>query len=146
MLFRSGFTFGGNQGYPRHRGQDRYWLRDDFSYSYDAKGHHDLRTGGEFIYHTEMSANCTRCRSTYTATGRPAGLPTIPTPAQLQSWFPEPFSADSWNFNAINPWVTNFNVGIHKGRRVADRVNLAGLWLQDDWRLTDKIKTPSAMF
>ena len=71
----TGFTFGGNQGYPRHRGQDRYWLRDDLSYSYDAKGHHDLRTGGEFIYHTEMSANCTRCRSTYTATGRPAGLP-----------------------------------------------------------------------
>jgi hypothetical protein len=135
----TGFSFGGNQGYPRHRGQDRYWLRDDLSYSYDAKGHHDLRTGGEFIYHTEMSANCTRCRSTYTATGRPAGLPIIPTPAQMQTWFPEPFDADTWNFNAINPWVTNFNIGIHKGRRESDRVNLAGAWAQDDWRLSNKV-------
>ena len=134
----TGFTFGGNQGYPRHRGQDRYWLRDDYSYSYDARGRHDLRAGGEFIYHTEMSANCTRCRSTYTATGRPAGLPTIPTPAQLQDWFPDPFNADTWNFNTVNPWVTNFNIGIHQGRRTPDRQNLAGWWVQDDWRMSNK--------
>jgi hypothetical protein len=135
----TGFSFGGNQGYPRHRGQDRYWLRDDLSYSYDAKGHHDLRMGGEFIYHTEESANCTQCRGAYTATGRPAGLPTIPTPAQMQAWFPDPFNANTWDLNAINPWVTNFNIGIHKGRRDADRMNLAGGWVQDDWRLTNKV-------
>jgi hypothetical protein len=134
----TGFSFAGNQGYPRHRGQDRYWLRDDYSYSYDARGRHDLRVGGEFIYHTEMSANCTRCRSTYTATGRPAGLPTAPTPAQMQDWFPDPFDADTWNFNAINPWVTNFNIGIHKGRRTPDRQNLGGWWVQDDWRMSNK--------
>lgn len=135
----TGLSFGGNQGYPRHRGQDRYWLRDDFSYAYDAKGRHDLRAGGEFIYHTEMSANCTRCRSTYTATGRPAGLPAIPTPDQLQTWFPDPFSADTWNRNALNPWITNFNIGIHKGRRTPDRLNYAGSWVQDDWRLSSKV-------
>ncbi len=135
----TGFAFGGNQGYPRHRGQDRYWLRDDLSYSYDAKGRHDLKVGGELIYHNEMSANCTRCRSTYTATGRPAGLPTIPTPAQMQTWFAEPFNADTWNLNALNPWITNFNIGIHKGRRAPDTLNLAGAWAQDDWRLSSKL-------
>ena len=135
----TGFSFGGNQGYPRHRGQDRYWVRDDFSYTYDAKGRHDLKVGGEFIYHNEMSANCTRCRSTYTATGRPVGLPTIPTPAQMQTWFSDPFNADTWNFNALNPWITNFNIGIHKGRREPDTLNLGGAWAQDDWRLSNKL-------
>jgi hypothetical protein len=84
----TGFSFGGNQGYPRHRGQDRYWLRDDFSYSYDARGRHDLRAGGEFIYHTEMSANCTRCRSTYTATGRPAGCRRFQRPTSFKRGSP----------------------------------------------------------
>ena len=73
----TGFTFGGNQGYPRHRGQDRYWVRDDLTLTYEARGRHDLRAGGEFIYHTEMSANCTACRGVFAARGRPAGLPTL---------------------------------------------------------------------
>ena len=57
----------------------------------------------------------------------------------MQTWFPDPFNADTWNFNAINPWVTNFNIGIHKGRRTPDRLNLAGAWVQDDWRLSNKV-------
>ena len=57
----------------------------------------------------------------------------------MQTWFPDPFSADTWNFNAINPWVTNFNIGIHQGRREPDRLNLAGAWAQDDWRLSSKV-------
>ena len=59
----TGFSFGGNQGYPRHRGRIVTGCVTT-SLSCDARGQHDLRTGGEFIYHTEMSANCTRCRST----------------------------------------------------------------------------------
>ena len=135
----TGFGTGGNVGYPRHRGQDRYWVRDDLSYAYDAKGRHDLRVGGEYIFHTEMSANCTRCRGLFTATGRPAGLPVLPTPAQMQEWLPDPLNADTWNMNAFNPWITQFNIGIHKGRRPTDSVNLVGTWAQDDWRLTNKL-------
>src|SRR5947207_6787072 len=70
---------------------------------------------------------------------RPTHRSTLfPYTTLFRSWFPDPFSADTWNFNAINPWVTNFNIGIHKGRRTPDRQNLAGWWVQDDWRMSNK--------
>lgn len=130
----TGFSFGGNQGYPRHRGQDRYWLRDDFTLSYEARGRHDLKFGGEFLYHHEMSANCTRCRGAYDARGG-----AIPTPAQMQAWFPDPFNADTWNFTSISPIVRNFTIGIHKGRRTPDNMPMYAGWVQDDWRVSERL-------
>src|SRR5947207_15601752 len=70
---------------------------------------------------------------------RPTHRSTLfPYTTLFRSWFPDPFDADTWNRNAINPWVTNFNIGIHKGRRTPDRQNLAGAWVQDDWRVSSK--------
>jgi hypothetical protein len=130
----TGFSFGGNQGHPRHRGQDRYWIRDDFSLTYDARGRHDLRLGGEFLYHNEMSANCTRCRGAFDARGGP-----IPTPAQMQAWFPDPFNADTWNLTAISPIVRTFTIGIHQGRRNPATMPISAAWAQDDWRLSSRL-------
>ncbi|MBI2185848.1 MAG: carboxypeptidase regulatory-like domain-containing protein, partial [Acidobacteria bacterium] len=120
----TGFNFGGNQGYPRHRGQDRYWIRDDFSTSYELRGRHDLKLGGEFLYHHEMSANCTRCRGQFDARG---GV--RPSAANMQAWFPDPFNADTWNLAAISPLVRTFTIGIHKGRRDPDNMPMYGAWV-----------------
>jgi hypothetical protein len=130
----TGFTMGGNQGYPRHRGQDRYWIRDDFSLSYEAAGRHDLKAGGEFLYHHEMSANCTRCRGSYDARNGPR-----PNADNLQAWFSDPFDADTWDLNAISPLVRSFTIGIHKGRRTPDNMPMYAAWVQDDWRVTDRL-------
>jgi hypothetical protein len=130
----TGFSFGGNQGYPRHRGQDRYWVRDDFSLNYEAAGRHDLRAGGEFLYHHEMSANCTRCRGSYDARNGPR--PSVPN---MQAWFPDPFNVDSWNLAAISPLVRTFTIGIHKSRREPDNMPIYAGWAQDDWRVTDRL-------
>ena len=39
----TGFTIGGNAFYPRHGAQDSWSVRDDFTFSYDARGRHDLQ-------------------------------------------------------------------------------------------------------
>ena len=36
-------------------------MQDDFTFSYNARGRHDLKAGAEFLLHHEMSANCTNC-------------------------------------------------------------------------------------
>jgi hypothetical protein len=130
----TGFSIGGNQGYPRHRGQDRYWVRDDFSLTYEARGRHDLQFGGEFLYHNEESANCTRCRGLFDARGGPR-----PASDDLQAWFQDPFNVDTWNLDAIAPLVRTFTVGIHKSARDPDTMPIFGGWVQDDWRVNDRL-------
>ena len=130
-----GFTIPGNQGFPRHRGQDRYWLRDDFTLSYNAAGRHDLRLGGEFLYHNEMSANCTRCRGEIDARGGP--ISALPLP--IEQIFPDPWNADTWNLAALSPVTRRFVMGIHQGRRQPEKQPNYAAWVQDDWRVTDRL-------
>jgi hypothetical protein len=109
ITFR-GFSIGGNQNYPRHQDQWVWNVRDDFTYSYDAKGRHDLRLGASsstaIRFRTTAASAWARCRRTRSP------LPNIPTPAQMQAWFPDPFNADTWNLAAISPWVSSYSIGV----------------------------------
>ncbi|MSO30241.1 MAG: TonB-dependent receptor [Acidobacteria bacterium] len=128
----TGFNITGNNGYPRHRSQDLYSVQDNFTLSYNAAGRHDMKSGFEFLLHHEMSANCTNCMGNIDARGGPI-------PANIQDIFPDPFNVDTWNLAAISPLVRTYRLGVHKGRR--DDVDLpyyAG-WVQDDWRLTNRL-------
>jgi len=139
ITFR-GFSIGGNQNYPRHQDQWVWNVRDDFTYSYDAKGRHDMRLGGEFLHRHQIQDNCRQCMGTVQANGTPlvAGLPTIPTPAQMQAWFPDPFNADTWNLAAISPWVSSYSIGIGDFN-VHLRSKKFASWLQDDWNISNRL-------
>ncbi|MGE3843575.1 MAG: TonB-dependent receptor, partial [Vicinamibacterales bacterium] len=128
----TGFNITGNNGYPRHRSQDLYSISDNFVLSYDAAGRHDLKLGGEFLLHHEMSANCTNCMGNIDARGGPV-------PANIESLFPDPFNADTWNLAALSPLVRTYRLGVHKSRR--DDVDLPyyAAYVQDDWHPTDKL-------
>ena len=132
ITFR-GFSIGGNQFYPRHQDQWVWNFRDDFTYSYDAKGRHDLRLGGEWLNRNQIQDNCRQCMGTVSANSIAA-----PTAAQMQAWFPDPFNADTWNLAAISPWVTtydigvgDFNVWLHSKKGAA--------WAQDDWSISNRM-------
>jgi hypothetical protein len=128
----TGFTILPNAGYPRHRVQNLYNINDAFTVSYNAKGRHDLKLGGEFLLHHEMSANCTNCSGEIDARGGPL-------PRNLEDLMPDPFNVDTWNFAAMSPLVRTYRLGIHKGRR--DDVDLPyyAAYVQDDWRMSDKL-------
>ena len=128
----TGFTSLPNPGYPRHRTQNLYNVNDAFTVSYNARGRHDLKIGGEFLLHHEMSANCTNCSGEIDARGGPL-------PRNLEDIMPDPFNADTWNFAALSPLVRTYRLGIHKGRR--DDVDLPyyAAYLQDDWRMSGKL-------
>ena len=133
----TGFSIGGNQNFPRHQDQWVYSGRDDLTLSYDAKGRHDLKLGGEFLYRKQIQANCRQCMGTINATGTFNGA-ARPTDAQLQAWFPDPFNADTWNFAAISPWVRFYQIGVGDFN-VWLRSQKFAAWAQDDWRITDRL-------
>jgi len=128
----TGFNITGNNGYPRHRSQDLYSVQDSFTLSYDARGRHDLKIGGEFLLHHEMSANCTNCMGNIDA--RNGAIP-----ANFESLFPVWNDVDTWNLAAISPLVRTYRLGVHKSRR--DDVDLPyyAAWLQNDWHATSKL-------
>src|SRR4030095_3789232 len=66
----TGFALNANANAPRHRDQDVWQLRDDFTYSFDARGRHDMRIGAEYVRNFEDRLNCAQCGGTLGAPRR----------------------------------------------------------------------------
>ena len=129
----TGFSIGGNRFFPRHGAQDIWMLRDDFTFSYDLAGRHDLRAGGEFQRYIDDGNNCQSCMGIIDARNGP-----LPTAAQMQAWFPDPWNADTWNLAAISPLVRTYDIGIGDYTTHDIRPQVAA-WVQDDWRLSQRL-------
>jgi hypothetical protein len=127
----TGFAINANANAPRHRDQKVWQIRDDFTTSYEAKGHHDLKMGAEFVRHFEDSENCAMCGGTIDARGGPI-------PANIESLFPDPWNADTWNLAALSPITRNYTIGIGEFPNQYGQPKYAG-WVQDDWRLTTRL-------
>ena len=126
------FTIGGNNAAPRYRVQNLYSVKDNFTYSYDARGRHDLKAGGEFLLEQIYTSNCTQCMGVIDARGGPA-------PANLETILPDPFNVDTWNLAAISSITRRYTLGVHKSRREPERVWAYGAYVQDDWHATSDL-------
>ena len=126
----TGFTIPGNRFFPRHGAQDIWMVRDDFSFSYDARGRHDLRAGAEYQRYIDDGNNCQSCMGIVDARNGP-----LPSAAQMEAWFPDPFNADTWNMAAISPLVRTYDIGIGDYTTHDVRPQIAA-WFQDDWRIS----------
>jgi hypothetical protein len=122
-----GLMIGGNQNAPRIRDQNSFMIRDDFTYSYTARGTHDLKAGGEWVHLDEYTRNCRNCMSLLDARVSP-----IPA-AIMQSLFPDPFNADTWNLNGLAPYTRRFTLGISETFETPFDVPKVAAWVQDDW-------------
>jgi carboxypeptidase family protein/TonB-dependent receptor-like protein len=125
------FAIAGNQFYPRHQDQWVWNVRDNFTYSYDARGRHDLKLGGEFLHRHQIQDNCRQCMGTIDARNGP-------TPANLEALFPDPFNADTWNLAAISSITRSYSIGVGDFNVHLYSKKVAG-WAQDDWQLNDRL-------
>jgi len=128
----TGFTIGGNNAAPRYRVQGLYSIKDNFTFSYDAHGRHDLKTGGEFMLEEIYTSNCTQCMGVIDARGGPL-------PSNLEQLLPDPFDVDTWNLAGISSVTRRYTLGIHKSRRTPERVWDYSAYVQDDWHPTSKL-------
>ena len=128
----TGFTIGGNNAAPRYRVQGLYSIKDNFTFSYDAHGRHDLKTGGEFMLEEIYTSNCTQCMGVIDARGGPL-------PSNLEQLLPDPFDVDTWNLAGISGVTRRYTLGIHKSRRTPERVWDYSAYVQDDWHPSSKL-------
>jgi hypothetical protein len=132
LRFR-GFQIAGSALHPRNWIQKVTTVRDDFTFSYDAGGRHDLKLGGEYLHSRSFSNNCNNCMGIYTARGGPR-----PTEAQIRAIFPDPLNADTWNLALINPLVQRYEIAVGDFNR-PDLLPKYGAWIQDDWQITNRL-------
>jgi hypothetical protein len=130
----TGFNIAGNNNWPRYWYQNSYNLRDDFTWSYELAGRHDVKAGGEFMWWKFISANCTSCMGRIDARGGP-----LPSVAQMQAWFPDPFNVDTWNLNAISSITRRYVVGISDYFPVSFSQPKYAAWWQDDWHVAERL-------
>jgi carboxypeptidase family protein len=135
LTFR-GFRTGRNGNIPRYRNQNTYTIHDDFTYSYDAGGHHDLKAGGEYLHLQDNTRNCNQCGGTATVNGGAI-------PANITSLLPDPFNADTWQLAdpAFGAIATRYSVGVSDSSNFLTVVKMPkyAAWAQDDWKATNKL-------
>ena len=127
----TGFSIGGNQFFPRHGAQDIWSLRDNFTFSYEAGGRHDLKTGADALYLIDDGNNCQSCMGQIDARGGAV-------PANIEALFPDPFNADTWNLAGISNITRTYDVGVGNFATRDGRPKF-GTWAQDDWQLSSNL-------
>lgn len=126
-----GFQIAGSIFQPRLWDQDVITLRDDFTFSYNARGRHDLKIGGEYLPTDSHTTNCVRCTGVIIARGGPV-------PANVEQLFPDPFNVDTWNLAAISPIVDRYELGVGEFD-FPDTLHKWGAWIQDDWQISSRM-------
>jgi hypothetical protein len=129
----TGFNNTPNQYLPRYQDQRVWSFRDDFTFSYDAKGRHDVRAGAEYLDRNQIQANCRQCGGIIDARGGPR-----PNDAALQALFPDAFNVDTWNLAALSPITRSYTIGV--GDFIVPVPSQKfGVWAQDDWKISDRV-------
>ena len=120
-----------NANLPRNQDQWYWSIKDNFTYSFDAKGRHDVRMGAEFLNRSQIQNNRRTAGGEIDARGGP-------TPANIEALFPVWNNVDTWNLAAISPITRTYTIG------TGDFANWvyskkAAAWYQDDWQPTDRL-------
>jgi hypothetical protein len=127
------YAIGGNAQAPQGSSENKYSIRDDFSFSFSARGRHDLKMGGEYFYMIQGSRNCRNCMGIVDAQNGPG-----PTPEQFARWFPVWDDVSTWDMTAISPLVRRYTLGVGNFKYAFDR-RMPNAWFQDDWAITSRL-------
>jgi hypothetical protein len=106
-------------------------IRDDFAYSFNKRGRHDLKAGGEFIYSDQPTWLCPQCGGTLDAQGGPV-------PANLQDLFPVWNDVSTWNLRALSPIARFYTIAVGNFQ-INDRIKKYATWVQDDWKIAGRL-------
>jgi outer membrane receptor protein involved in Fe transport len=121
----------GGSGQPQTFSQEDHSLRDDFSFSVNARGRHDIRSGGEVFDTHHWGYVCQNCVGTLDAQGGRL-------PANIAQVFPDLYDVSTWNLDLISPIVRSFQQAVGDTNQNMPRWDVA-LWLQDDWAVTSRL-------
>ena len=122
----------------QHHNQDLSSVRDDLTLSFVARGRHDIKTGGEYIYNL---ANLVGCGSLCTPRLIAQGATAANSAALLQRAFPVWNDTSTWQLNALAPISTRYEASFTnvKGFYRTIPQDTFGTWVQDDWSVASRL-------
>ena len=126
-----GMRFGPPGSVPQEIQQGNYSFRDDFTFSYNAGGRHDVKVGGDYVKNSFWLLICRDCTGIY-------DMDLGPVPANFESFFPVWDDPETWNLDAFIPLTRRYTQGIGDFTFAVDRHQMAG-WVQDDWRIGSRL-------
>ena len=95
-ILMNGFTLGQSHAItPQDIGEDFYTIRDDLSVSFNRGGRHDLRVGGEYMYHFTFETVCNQCMGQL-------DLRNGPVPANIESLIVDVNDVSTWNLAPLS--------------------------------------------
>ena len=126
-----GYTIGPSTNLPADNRPHSYSIRDDMSFSFDSKGRHNIRAGGEFLYNPDHIFIAFNGFGTLDAQGGNI-------PANIEALFPVWNDVSTWNIAALSPLARQYTLGVGDFGPVSTRKS-SGLWLQDDWAIAEHV-------
>ena len=126
ILFRN-FTIAQGTANPQRFGQQNYSMRDDFTYSFEQGGRHDIKLGGEHILIAHDALSCRNCAGTIDASNSPI-------PANIADILPVWNDVSTWNLAALSSITRQFTIGVGNMAYQIPR-HVTAAWLQDDWNM-----------
>ena len=126
-----GYQIGPQQNYPQNIGQGVYNFRNDLTFSFQAGGRHDVRTGAEYLKYEMWHHWANYFNGNMKSdTGRLG--------ADLPNYFPVWNDASTWDLSVLNPVTRYFEASLGSPDITSPR-NIFGFWFQDDWQATDRL-------
>jgi hypothetical protein len=126
-----GFSAGATGTTVEDQGQDDLSFRDDLTYSFNKRGSHTVKVGGEYIHRNTSDFRCLQCKGQLTAN-------LGPVPANVESLFPDRTDASTWNLAPLSSitafWRQQFGLGPSEVQRETTAV-----WFHDDWRVSPQL-------
>ena len=125
-----GLTIGQNAINPK---QDTQYVRDDFTTSYEWAGRHDMKMGAEYFRFDLDWQWCLRCLGQVDARSGPV-------PANIEALFPVHNDMSTWNLAPLSSITSQVFHGLSDtGFRHKVLRHVFGGWVQDDWRMGDRL-------
>jgi hypothetical protein len=117
---------------PNEVREDRISVRDDFTYSFNSGGRHNMKLGGEYLRNFSQGIwYCSNMVGTYDAQGGPI-------PANIQDLFPVWNDYSTWNLAAISPIVRKYS-SANGDCNPRMPQNIYAAWAQDDWTVMPRL-------
>ncbi|MBI2186235.1 MAG: TonB-dependent receptor [Acidobacteria bacterium] len=144
-ILMNGFTLGQSHAItPQDIGEDFYTVRDDMTLSFNRGGRHDLRLGGEYMYHFTFETVCNQCMGQLDLRGGPV-------PRNIEDLIVDVHDVSTWNLAPLSPIARFYQRAIGMDAspysrpagnsgftEYAPRHVYAG-WVQDNWSVTPRL-------
>jgi hypothetical protein len=141
----NGFTLGQSHAItPQDIGEDFYTVRDDLSVSFNKGGRHDLRMGGEYMYHFTFEDVCNQCMGVLDLRGGPV-------PRNIEDLVVDVNDVSTWNLAPLSPIARFYQRAIAMDASPFSRPSgnsgfteyaprhVYAAWLQDNWAVTPRL-------